>query len=138
PGVVTRRRLCRVGPRGRNGMTLLYTHRMRSRWRAPFLIVALAALLGGCSVISVDLSPRIHPLTEETVEGRGSAKILLMDISGMLSDEATTPILNLGSPPPRVPMLVRIREELKKAEEDRQVRAVILRINSPGGTVTAS
>jgi protease-4 len=35
-------------------------------------------------------------------------------------------------------MLVRIREELKKAEADRHVRAVILRINSPGGTVTAS
>jgi protease-4 len=35
-------------------------------------------------------------------------------------------------------MLVRIREELKKAEDDRQVRALIVRINSPGGTVTAS
>ena len=56
----------------------------------------------------------------------------------MLSDEGTSPILSLGTPPPRVPMLVRIREELKKAEEDHHVRAVILRINSPGGTVTAS
>jgi protease-4 len=98
----------------------------------------LAVLIGGCSVISVDLTPRIRALTEETVEGRGAAKIVLMDVSGMLSDAGPTPILNLGTPPARVPMLVRIREELKKAEEDRQVRALIVRINSPGGTVTAS
>jgi protease IV len=31
-----------------------------------------------------------------------------------------------------------VREELKKAAEDRQVRAVVVRVNSPGGTVTAS
>jgi len=111
---------------------------MQSRWPAAVVAIAVAASLAGCSVISVDLSPRIQPLKEETVEGRGAAKILLMDVSGMLSDEGTTPILSLGTPPPRVPMLVRIREELKKAEEDRHVRALILRINSPGGTVTAS
>jgi protease-4 len=35
-------------------------------------------------------------------------------------------------------MLVRLREELKKAGEDPKVRAVVVRINSPGGTVTAS
>jgi len=99
----------------------------------------IAVLVAGCSVISLDLSPKIRPLTEETVEGgKSGPKILLMDVSGMLSDEGTQPILNLGTPPPRVPMLVRIREELKKAEEDRQVRALIVRINSPGGTVTAS
>ena len=111
---------------------------MQSRWPVAVAAIAIAVWLAGCSVISVDLSPRIQPLKEETVEGRGAAKILLMDVSGMLSDEGTTPILSLGTPPPRVPMLVRIREELKKAEEDRHVRAVILRINSPGGTVTAS
>jgi protease-4 len=103
------------------------------------LVAILAAIItGGCSVISVDLSPRIRPLTEETVEGKSGPKILLMDVSGMLSDEGPTPLLNLGTPPARVPMLVRIREELKKAEEDRQVRALLVRINSPGGTVTAS
>jgi len=111
---------------------------MQSRWPAAVAAIVIAGWLAGCSVISVDLSPRIQPLKEETVEGHGDAKILLMDVSGMLSDEGTTPILSLGTPPPRVPMLVRIREELKKAEEDRHVRALILRINSPGGTVTAS
>jgi protease-4 len=35
-------------------------------------------------------------------------------------------------------MLVRLREELKKAGDDAKVKALVLRINSPGGTVTAS
>jgi protease-4 len=33
---------------------------------------------------------------------------------------------------------VRVREELEKASRDPKVRAVVLKINSPGGTVTAS
>jgi len=93
-------------------------------------------LLQGCSLVNIDLYPRIHPLKEETVEGKGKAKILLMDVSGVLSDE--TGGLVLGSPPPRVPIVARVREELQKAEEDDAVKALIVRINSPGGTITAS
>jgi protease IV len=93
-------------------------------------------LLQGCSLVTIDFQPRIRPLEEETVEGKGKAKILLMDVSGVLSDE--TGGLALGSPPPRVPIVARVREELQKAEEDDNVKALIVRINSPGGTITAS
>jgi protease-4 len=99
--------------------------------------LALALWAAGCSVISVDLAPRIRPLREETVEGHGRAKVLLVDVSGFLSDEAPATV-SIATPPPRVPLLVRFREELKKAAEDSDVRALVLRINSPGGTVTAS
>lgn len=99
------------------------------------LIVA-ALLLQGCTLVNVDLQPRIHALEEETVEGKGKAKILLMDVSGVLSDEQTGPLL--GSAPPRVPIVARVREELQKAEDDDSVKALIVRINSPGGTITAS
>jgi protease-4 len=102
------------------------------------LALVAVMLLAGCSVISVDLTPRIRPLEEETVEGRGDAKVLLMDVSGFLSDEVPSGTLTIGTPPPRVPMLVRLREELKKAAADPKVRALVVRINSPGGTVTAS
>ena len=101
-------------------------------------LLLLLAMLTGCSVLSVDLTPRVRPLEEEVVEGKGEAKILLMDISGFLTDEAPSNGLGLGPSPARVPMLVRIREELKKAAKDRHVRALVLRINTPGGTVTAS
>jgi protease-4 len=110
---------------------------MRERIR-PVSLALLALLLSGCSVLSIDLSPKIRPLEEQTVEGKGDAKILLMDVSGTISDTDATPLLTLGTPPARVPMLVRIREELKKAADDKKVRALLVRINSPGGTVTAS
>jgi protease-4 len=100
---------------------------------------AVAGLLaGGCSLISIDLTPRIRPLEEQTVEGSGSAKILLMDVSGFLGDGGGPTLPALGAPPPRVPPLVRLREELTKAAGDPQVRALVVRINSPGGTVTTS
>ena len=103
------------------------------------LLAALAALwLAGCSVISVDLTPRVRPLEEETVEGHGHDKILMMDVSGFISDESPGSALTIGTPPARVPLLVRVREELKKAQKDAKVKALVVRINSPGGTVTAS
>jgi protease-4 len=102
------------------------------------VVLLLALVLTGCSGISIDLTPRIRPLEEETVEGSGDAKILLMDLSGFLSDESTSSLLNITPPPVRVPLLVRVREELKKATDDPKVKALVLRINTPGGTVTAS
>jgi protease-4 len=102
------------------------------------VLLLVAVLTGGCSVISIDLSPRIRPLEEETVEGSGDAKIVLMDLSGFLSDESTSSLLNITTPPARVPLLVRVREELKKATDDPKVKALVIRINTPGGTVTAS
>ena len=104
--------------------------------RQPTAIALLALLLCGCSVLSIDFQPRIRPLEEETLEGHGRAKILLVDLSGVLQDESVS--FSLGAPPPRVPLLARVREELEKAEKDDRVRAVIVKINSPGGTITAS
>src|SRR2546423_12770251 len=80
----------------------LYTHPMR---RLPAL--ALVPLLAGCSLISLDLTPRIEPLQEQTVEGHGRAKILLLDVSGFLSDEGGAPSLVIGgsAPPPGPPLL---------------------------------
>ena len=103
------------------------------------VLLLLSLLTAGCgSVVSIDLSPRVRPLEEETVEGSGDAKILLMDLSGFLSDESTSTLLNLTAPPARVPLLVRVREELKKAAADEKVKALVIRVNTPGGTVTAS
>jgi len=104
----------------------------------PATLLCVLLLTAGCSLISIDLTPRIKPLEERTVEGSGRTKILLTDISGFLSEEGSSPTVIIGAPPPRVPLLVRFREELKKAEDDPHVKAVLVRINSPGGTVTAS
>src|SRR5262250_1794495 len=104
--------------------------------RSLVLTVLAVLLLQGCTLVDIELQPRIRPLHEETVEGEGKAKILLMDVSGVLADETGSVVL--GTPPPRVPIVARVREELQKAEDDDEVRALIVRINSPGGTITAS
>jgi protease-4 len=106
--------------------------------RLATALLVLVVALTGCSVLSVDLTPRIRPLEEETVEGRGDAKILLTDISGFITDDPPSSGLGLGPSAPSVPLLVRVREELKKAADDKDVRALVVRLNTPGGTVTAS
>ncbi|MCI0546742.1 MAG: S49 family peptidase, partial [Candidatus Rokubacteria bacterium] len=102
--------------------------------RHALAALVAALVLAGCSVVSIDLTPRVRPLEESTVEGSAPDKVLLVDLSGVLAEE---PLLTLETRP-SVPLLARVREELEKAEEDARVRAVVLRINSPGGTVTAS
>jgi protease IV len=107
------------------------------RRRSTRCCVVLAVfLLAGCSVLSVDLRPRIRPLEEHTVAGQGTAKLLLLDLSGVLADDQ--PGLSLTQEPPHVPLLARVQEELRKAQQDAHVKALIVRINSPGGTITAS
>ena len=100
------------------------------------LLALTVSSLAGCSLVTLDFQPKIRPLEEETVEGKGSSKILLLDLSGTLAEDL--PSFSLGAPPPRVPLLARVREELARAEKDDHVRALIVRINSPGGTITAS
>ncbi|HET9855250.1 MAG TPA: signal peptide peptidase SppA [Methylomirabilota bacterium] len=104
--------------------------------RLAALALASLVALSGCSLVTVDFQPRIRPLEEQTVEGKGSSKILLLDLSGLLSEDM--PGFSITTPPPRVPLLARVREELQKAERDERVKALIVRINSPGGTITAS
>ncbi len=62
-----------------------------------------------------------------------SDKIALVDVTGMIQNAESSSLLSDGEHP--VSLLL---EQLDKARCDPQVKAVILRINSPGGTVVAS
>jgi protease-4 len=104
------------------------------RWRVGQLALLLLLLAGCGSILSIDLTPRVRPLRETTLEGKGRDKVLLIDLAGVLAEE---PILTLEGRP-QVPLLARVREEIEKARDDDRVRALVLRVNSPGGTVTAS
>lgn len=94
-----------------------------------FLILILF-LVSGC--IHIDLFPGGGILNEATLSGEGEDKVLLIDISGMLTTGKSSGILEEPSLP------ARIKEELTKAEKDEHVKAIVLRINTPGGSVTAS
>ncbi|MEP9411834.1 MAG: signal peptide peptidase SppA [Candidatus Brocadia sp.] len=100
----------------------------------PVLIFCLH-LSSGCSFITISLVPSIEPLRETTVSGSGKDKILIIDISGIISEERKHGLAGLSDEPD---MVARIKEELKTAARDKHIKVVILRINSPGGTVTAS
>jgi protease-4 len=76
-----------------------------------------------------------RPLEETVVDGDSGPKILLLDVSGVLSEDAREPGL-LG--PVEDNPVSRVREQLVRARRDPEVRALLLRINSPGGTATAS
>jgi protease-4 len=100
--------------------------------RAALLAVALA----GAGCITLDL-PFGGPsaLEERLVQGESGPKILLLDVDGVLSEEGETSALGFGGSESPV---ARVREQLELARRDSEVRAVLLRIQSPGGTVTAS
>ena len=103
------------------------------------LAVLLAAVvsLSGCfiSLGNVGLFERERPLEETTVEGEGRDKVLLVDVSEVITDTPTRRAFGLVE---EESTLARIESELKRAGEDDDVRALVLRINSPGGGATAS
>ena len=92
-------------------------------------------LLCGCAFVKMPLVPSAQPLREEVVDGEGKKKILVLDISGIISDKKRTSGWGLRE---RISMVAEVKEALKKAEADDAVFGIVLRINSPGGTVTAS
>src|SRR5512142_2758934 len=63
---------------------------MPSLVRRSLLAVLLTRTAGGCVLITGDfdlLSRRPHPLAEQVVSGSGRAKVLLLDLSGVISSE---------------------------------------------------
>ncbi len=97
--------------------------------------IVITGLLSGCAFVHVPLLAPAGPLAEQVLEGEGRKKILILDVSGVISErEKSGGMLSKGTPS----MVDRIREALMKAEADDDIAGVIVRINSPGGTVTAS
>lgn len=99
--------------------------------RTTVFFCLFLSMLSGCSV---SLLPKTEPLEEKVLEGEARPKILLIDLDGVISfrDEREN-LLMKG--PSKVSFF---REALLKAETDPKVAGVIIRINSPGGSVAAS
>ena len=91
------------------------------------------SLAAGC--VTINLRAAQQPLQETRLSGEGRNKLLLIEVAGFISGERRGGRL-LGD---REPSLVsQIAEIVRKAETDRRIKGVILRINTPGGTVTGS
>jgi protease-4 len=98
------------------------------------LLASLALAGSGCLTIDI-LGGARQPLVESVIHGDSGPKIALIGIDGVISDQAEEPEL---LEPAKESMLARVREQLDHAREDAGVKALLLRIDSPGGSVTAS
>lgn len=101
------------------------------------LTVALTIMLisiFGCQSAKIRLFPsQADPLKEFALEGEGNEKILVIPVRGIISDVPREGFIRTK------PSLVQeVVSQLRLAEEDDRVKAVILKIDSPGGSVTAS
>jgi protease-4 len=102
----------------------------------PGLALSLAGALAATGCISIDFPGAGRgPLEERVVEGESGPKILMVDVSGPLTTRADQGRFGLGG---RESPTARLREEIDRALEDDEIAALLLRIDSPGGTVIAS
>lgn len=99
------------------------------------LSLALVLFLGGCAYVQVPLFTPVQPLQEKVLEGEGTSKIVLMEIAGVISEQEKSKKMGFSE---EVSLVAQIKEELQKAEKDKDVTGILLKIDSPGGTVTAS
>lgn len=110
--------------------------RMRTVW---FLLIVVASC-GGCgqNVGWVIKPVRLDEALKETTISSDpglfvSDKILILDIDGLLMNRRGGGLFG----PQQNPVSL-LAEKLDKAQKDRSIKAMVIRINSPGGGVTAS
>ncbi len=103
-----------------------------------FLLLLLPFLLLGCGVPSFLVTPvansnRLEETTVQDGKGLFPPKIAIIGVEGMLANARSGGLLQPTENP-----LSLFTQELDAAAKDPSVVAVVLRVNSPGGTVTAS
>lgn len=100
-------------------------------WSAIIISFAFTA---GCSLPKVTIfGGKAEPLKEYVLQGEGKGKVLVLSVDGVIS---TTPEKNIIRSKPS--MVQQIVAYLKHAEQDPEIKALLLKINTPGGSVTAS
>lgn len=93
-------------------------------WIAGILVFLLLASLGGCVAVFAAIGSKSGSSTSLTNRG-----VALIHLDGTIQDGGANAT---GSDPERIIRL------LRKADADDSIKAILLRINSPGGTVSAS
>ncbi len=96
-----------------------------------FLVIIL---MNGCATPKIRLfSTDSIPLTEYTLQGKEKGKVLVVSVKGNISDDVKKEFLST-----KPSMVQEIVSQLRMAEKDKQIRALLLKIDSPGGSATAS
>ena len=97
-------------------------------------LVAMSLIFIGCTTPKIRLFPsQADPLKEYVLEGKSDKKVLIIPIRGIISDSPQEGFIRTK------PSLVQeVVSQLRLAQKDENFKAVLLKIDSPGGTVTAS
>jgi len=97
-------------------------------------MTVLMFVLSACSPhFHLDLMGKEQMQEVVLVKSRAKEKILLLDISGVIVSSMKPGIFNKEGD-----ILSQVYYRLKKAAEDNMVKGIILRLDTPGGEVTAS
>jgi len=110
----------------------------RWQWVGLWVVVAFVLSMTGCGPIqfAVGVSPGDQKLQTTTVTSDGhwfSPQVAVIDISGVIMNAPKPGLIQRGKNP-----VSDLHEKLQQAREDDRVKAVVLRLNTPGGGVTAS
>ncbi len=98
------------------------------------LVLFVITLCIGCTGPRIILFPDgSEPLREMTLEGDGDGKVQVISISGFIADKPRGRALST-----RPSVVQEVVSHLRLAEKDDDVKAVLLKVDSPGGTITAS
>lgn len=104
------------------------------RRHVSIVVVVIVLFLIGCQGPRIRLFPSAaDPLREFTLEGDAKGKVLVIHVRGTISDAPRRQIVTT-----RPSMVQEVVAQLRKAEKDSEIKAVLLKINSPGGSATAS
>jgi protease-4 len=99
-----------------------------------FSLVIFSLIFIGCSSAKIRLFPsQADPLKEFTLEGEADQKVLVIPVRGVISNVPREGFIRT-----RPSLVQEVVSQLRRAEDDKKVKAVILKIDSPGGSVTAS
>ncbi|HTO68836.1 MAG TPA: signal peptide peptidase SppA [Myxococcota bacterium] len=102
------------------------------------LVLCLSLASTACVLYTpIDLGSLGSPgeLRETVLQGTTGPKLVLVEISGVISDEEDKTALGLGERPS---IVAETKSILDRAGDDEKVAGLLLRIDSPGGSVSAS
>lgn len=105
------------------------------RFARLIVLCLLLTLWPGCTLLQVELGPRPEDLEEKKMTGQGRDKVLVVDVNGFMSLNRglwSTPWTANRSRP------AALAEQLDKARRDDRIKALIVRIDSPGGAAAAA
>lgn len=104
------------------------------KYSYPFIVfMFLVFVIGSGGCVTRLFKTSLDPLREFTLEGKGDEKVLLIPLRGQITTKPDQSILRT-----KPGMVQEVVSHLRKAQKDPKIKAVLLEIESPGGSATAS